>query len=505
MYRKNKNTELFKDLTQVVEVAAPQNYIPLYSRFLELNSTNWNNVNLAHPEFLVSVNEKHGSYFTGVVSNEQTDRKVDLFFKMSPLLDPCKYLTGNYQAYDFTLPTMEPHAFPKMSDVNNAAFTDGFFCYLTGQVLQDHGFKHGIRFYGSYLGIKQNYVYNVEEDLDSLLSSDFFSNNMGVLFKLNKDIPIPVSSSKYKHHLSIEDAPDLDLDVCELGCEDVSESPHTEPEVLDDLEKNSTCSSNSSNTNEESEDDQDLDEDDGEEICAIIDRFPVQVIALENLENTLDSLMSTIKPNELTSALLQVIMTLIAYQKMFKFTHNDLHSNNVMFVETTDEFVCYCYENTCYRVPTYGRLFKIIDFGRAIYTYADKRFVSDSFSLEGDAATQYNLEPYLNPAKPPLEPNYSFDLCRLACSLMDVLPDTDDFDELNSLFEEWCEDDKRRNVLYKQNGVERYPNFKLYKMIARTVHNHTPEAQLKRRLFNQFVVKKKKCSDVMNLDLLPRI
>jgi hypothetical protein len=60
-------------------------------------------------------------------------------------------------------------------------------------------------------------------------------------------------------------------------------------------------------------------------------------------------------------------------------------------------------------------------------------------------------------------------------------------------------------VLYKQNGVERYPNFKLYKMIARTVHNHTPEAQLKRRLFNQFVVKKKKCTDVMNLDLLPGI
>jgi hypothetical protein len=39
-------------------------------------------------------------------------------------------------------------------------------------------------------------------------------------------------------------------------------------------------------------------------------------------------------------------------------------------------------------------------------------------------------------------------------------------------------DDKGKNILYTSDGEERYPNFKLYKMIARTVHNHTPENQL---------------------------
>jgi DNA repair exonuclease SbcCD ATPase subunit len=34
--------------------------------------------------------------------------------------------------------------------------------------------------------------------------------------------------------------------------------------------------------------------------------------------------------------------------------------------------------------------------------------------------------------------------------------------------------------LYKNNGEERYPDFKLYKMIARCVHKHTPHAQLER-------------------------
>ena len=38
------------------------------------------------------------------------------------------------------------------------------------------------------------------------------------------------------------------------------------------------------------------------------------------------------------SILFQVIMILLIYQKMFQFTHNDLHTNNIMYVETEEEF-----------------------------------------------------------------------------------------------------------------------------------------------------------------------
>ena len=43
--------------------------------------------------------------------------------------------------------------------------------------------------------------------------------------------------------------------------------------------------------------------------------------------------------------------------------------------------------------------------------------------------------------------------------------------------------------MYKgKNGRERYPGFKLYRMIARKVHNHTPQHQLNRACFQTFVV-----------------
>jgi len=102
-------------------------------------------------------------------------------------------------------------------------------------------------------------------------------------------------------------------------------------------------------------------------------------------------------------------------------------------------------------------------------------------------------------------------LCRLACSIFDYL--IDDISELKDLesFEsykriicEWCLDDKGLNMLYKNNGVERYPEFKLYKMIARCVHNHTPQAQLERPEFKKYIhLKGNKSFEFIDIDSIP--
>jgi len=75
-----------------------------------------------------------------------------------------------------------------------------------------------------------------------------------------------------------------------------------------------------------------------------------------------------------------------------------------------------------------------------------------------------------------------------------------------SIINDWVKDDKGRNILYKQSGEERYPDFKLYKMIARTVHNHSPKDQFQRSQFEKFKIAKKKINKkahIMNIDKLP--
>jgi hypothetical protein len=310
-----------------------------------------------------------------------------------------------------------------------------------------------------------------------------------------------------------------------------SRTSHTNDDDLEELEqKNEVCQENvskysgsesefeSCSSDDDSGSDSDFDTEE-ETLHLTFPKFPVQVICMEYCENTFDDLIinGELKEEEWFSALMQIIMTLITYQKMFSFTHNDLHTNNIMYISTNKKFIYYVYKKKTYKVPTFGKIYKIIDFGRAIYKFNGKIFCSDSFQTGGDAATQYNTEPYFNDKKPRLEPNFSFDLCRLACSIFDYI--IDDFDmiknltnpqnELASLIKiiiDWCVDDNGINVLYKNNGVERYPDFKLYKMIARYVHKHTPVAQLERPEFSKYVIYNKnvpKSEQLLNIDDLP--
>ena len=55
-------------------------------------------------------------------------------------------------------------------------------------------------------------------------------------------------------------------------------------------------------------------------------------------------------------------------------------------------------------------------------------------------------------------------------------------------------------MYYIRKWNERYPNFKLYKMIARTVHKHTPEKQLEFDFFNQYMANEID-SDVIVMDI----
>lgn len=516
-YRKNKNVALFQlfEDPSLLNVEGAQNYIPIYERFFELNATNWQNVTLSHLRTLTSVKAKaeNDNLYTAVVQDESDqEHTVPVFFKYSPLLDPNKYITGSYQEKEALPVWGETGCHAKLLDANNAAYVDSFFYYLSSR-LKHSGFVHGLDFYGSYLGYKKGFKYVLEDDAEFILSDTFFKKNHGEWFTASVDLP------GKQDKIMIGEECVIEFDT--LEGESVAVATPATPVVDEVVEcdisdqklslrsRSSSASSNSSNSDAESECTHSSGSDsfgseseyDGPDPYVTIRQYPVQVIAMEACKQTLDSLLDTLTPKEMTACLCQVIMTLVAYQKAYQFTHNDLHTNNIMYVETDEPFLYYFVEDTAYQVPTFGKIFKIIDFGRSIYTFQGQKFVSDSFSDRGDAATQYNTEPYFNPDKQRIEPNYSFDLCRLACSMVDTLPETDEYEQLNQLVEDWCCDDKGRNVVYKKNGEERYPGFKLYKMIARTVHQHVPLMQLRRPLFQGFIIKKKQLKNRTFLDL----
>lgn len=584
-----------------------------------------------------------------------------VFFKFSPLLDPIKYLAGSYNFKGTTNTTVNAgggggggddegknevrsscfldsllslpsiHSIPfsfdstnsinhvekdkkynhyKILDTNNSAYVDGFFSYLSSQLLNTHGFIHGIDFYGAYLAIQDEFTINIIDDYDYLMKNDFFKEKNGILFNFddtifencsdddddddshengggakkkhtrnrnrnpklninqdnNVDIQIDINVDNFDNE-GVTDVTNVDGELTELTDSHIFNPQSSEEYNINNMSCNSSsssvsCSSRSSNTttrtsNTDNDDDTDQDsksndgsnsddsnsdqsnsddsygsthtestfetvddDDDYEEeevLNAVIYKFPVEVIMLERCTKTLDYLMvkDILSDEEWEAALMQIVITLATYQKIFSFTHNDLHTNNVMFIETDKEFIYYVFNKKYYKVPTFGRIFKIIDFGRSIYKFNSTLICSDSFHKSGDAATQYNCEPYFNDKKPCIQPNFSFDLCRLGCSLFDFfIENMDDVareckkNRLVSLVVDWVTDDDGRNILYKKNGVDRYPDFKLYKMIARTVHNKVPSQQLKHSVFTQYEVTQKSIKNVsksefINIDKFP--
>jgi hypothetical protein len=644
-YQKPRNDNVLKNLEEMrMGLSHCQNFIPLYSTFFSLNDTNYNSINLnqlfsvqsvVYPESVNgSEEEEQERHFKNIATASVKKRADDdnildvpVFFKFSPLLDPIKYLAGSYDTRNEALLHLpELHSLPisnssidkgsekdkdkenhychsKILDPNNSAYVDGFFSYLSSQLLHTHDFIHGIDFYGSYLAIQKDFIVNIFDDQEYLMKNEFFKDKNGLLFyydesecekflewnqerreknrkqtaSKNSKIKILNSVEIIAEELQQEEEQEQDktnglealtlVDVSNSDIFNIDDDKEKEEGKKQDQEEqnsgnghcainigccdaddassssSSSCSSRSSHTtneslynmsedgsqdgdgsdhssdynSEEEETEEGKQEEEEEEILnATIYNFPVEVIALERCKQTLDWLMvnDILSDGEWEAALMQIVMTLATYQKAFAFTHNDLHTNNVMFNETDKKFIYYSFNKKFYKVPTFGRIFKIIDFGRAIYKFNSKLICSDSFHKSGDAATQYNCEPYYNDKKPIVEPNYSFDLCRLGCSLFDFF--IDDIDEVEAeckksrlvaLIVDWITDDNGRNILYKQSGIDRYPDFKLYKMIARTVHNKVPSQQLlKHAVFTQYEIPQKsvkKSMTVLDIDAIP--
>lgn len=441
-------------------------------------------------------------------------------------------------------------------DKNNYSYVDSFFYYLSGKLI-DSGFVHSLECYGIFSCLKKNCRINIADDFEYLCDSHYFNENVNNEFHFEDENIGKIFETTRKERVTIcddtniesqiETLPNIELSYGEeeLGniqnelveinsilIDDETENlvcvkPRQSSRTTDDSdtdddsvndsddESESEINEEYSNTSEsygsctESEKSDDSEthgsydsdsvsdsDDEADELYMKIKSIPTQIVVIEKCENTLDHLLEhdLLTIEELESCIFQIIVTLHTFQSIFDFTHNDLHTNNIMYVTTEVTHLTYIICGKTYFVPTFGKIYKIIDFGRSIYKCNNTLFCSDSFSSNGTAHTQYNFGPYYNEKKPIVEPNKSFDLCRLACSLFDFI--CDDINNVNDyrkdvkiydLIFSWIYDDNGRNVLYKSNGEDKYPGFKLYKMISKLVHNHIPIEQLNHSCFDKYL------------------
>ena len=140
-YSKSKTARLFESFKTFSGTNKCQNYIPLYKNFFSLNETNYNSFNLTNRFRVDKILERKTDnvYSCSLIKTQNEEDKIskgDIFIKFSPLMDPIKYITGRYKIHKhiFDLPKLSDNkCHRKIMDPNNAAYTDGFFYFLSNQ------------------------------------------------------------------------------------------------------------------------------------------------------------------------------------------------------------------------------------------------------------------------------------------------------------------------------------------------------------------------------------
>lgn len=446
---------------------------------------------------------------------------VPIHIKQTAILSPLKWMRGDYGSA-LGLPATQSDAsdiHAKLQIPHNAAYIGSLFSALLSQTKC----IHFPTVYGVYSGIAKKHTIDISDDYCDLTDRPWFAQNIGSTFELKLADQLEELGG-FQHTRSTRVEMQLGADA-ELGdVEELDGIPSSDPLHIPSMERHTidndtsardtesdassvstsyifeieSCDCSDAATDVSDEDD----EDDEGFAWATVSNVPVQLTVMERCEGTLYQLMCLNPETEKHWAwMAQIVFALFFAQRTLGFIHNDLHSNNIMYVKTDKEWLWYKADGEVFKVPTHGYLIKIIDFERGqglvriTGMKGSKVFMSDHFSLHEEAAGQYNCEPFYTPKIETIKPNPSFDLVRLATSLFwDLFPKGPDHEEYtpNPLFcalKAWLTVEDGSSILFGPKSAKhsRYHGFELYKAITR----HCKDTAVPRKeisLFKEFSV-----------------
>jgi hypothetical protein len=454
-YNWNKRSkELFQSCLRQLGLSNCQFYYPPFALFFKIYNTENSHrcIDFKRRYYVQSIDhslqnpdrddyDSNGMYLATLLDSKQNKRfQKPIFVKQLSILDTNHIVLNHYnllQKRHPLLPSNYNHiTYDKLNKIDNSVYIDCFASFLFGQLTEKQINPSFPLYYGCVNGIGNHRV-DITEDIEEFESYDTFNKGLHTLYDINvyTSDDSKITGNEYENS--------------------ESQTPY--------------------NTEEEDEDD----------FIMEVKQIPVQSLFIESLDGTFEDMIQpeTYNPEILVSALFQITYALAYLQTHFDFVHNDLHINNIMYTSTQEEFYYYRIQDQIYKIPTYGYCFKIIDYGRSIYRFKGRLYVNDSFSKHGEADSQYIFE-----GNTIQNLNYSFDLCRLATTILD------EFNENDGLYEE---SEIHRNIVHMltqfitdSHGNVFYDGsdqtFQLYIDITEKAENSIPKDVLQNILFEPF-------------------
>ena len=412
-------------------------------------------------------------------------------------------------------------AIDKINSHYNTSYIETFAMYLLNKLVENGKCPTFPYFYGSVNGIKSEYFHDITDEYPALSHETYFLKQKNRTFELilgenNSEISFDTESDTSNLDITTDDFDDFDdndndnnnnnnnnnndnnnnnnnnnilnarrlssrLSSSSICSEKLSDNSSGYETVDEEIIKDSSLSSTSTHSykTDRSFNSEFEDEDVGQAYVKLPD-FPVQLNVMECLDYTLDELLDDdydMSQKEWASILFQTAFGLAVVQKHHQFCHNDLHSDNIMFKKTGEKYLYFHIQNKLYKIPTFNKITKIIDYARGTFKVNNKWYLSDVFDKNGDADGQYNW----NTRK--FQGNYSFDLTRLGTTIIERLVDKPD---ILALVKSWLITDNGGTIIDDDTDT-----FDIYLKISKECHNAVPLQVLNNKVFKQFQIPKK--------------
>jgi len=531
--------QLFETMNTTFKLSGCQTYHPILGKFMSVPNTSdaLRNYSFDTKYWCSAITSTEDVQLTncikafGFIRKINKDKSISVFHhpiivKIAPLIDPIKLLTNEYSdlaksylpeeqyntlghgltsvnLYDklektpanWLLPNLyNTLAIDKINSHYNTSYIETFAMYLLNKLVENGKCPTFPYFYGSVNGIKSEYFHDITDEYSALSHETYFLKQKNRTFELilgenNSEISFDTESDTRDLDITPDDFDDNNIlnarrlsssSICSEKLSDNSSDYETvDEENIKDVLSSRASSSTHSNKTDVSFNSEFGDEDVGQAYVKLPD-FPVQLNVMECLDYTLDELLDDdydMSQKEWASILFQTAFGLAVVQKHHQFCHNDLHSDNIMFKKTGEKYLYFHIQNKLYKIPTFNKITKIIDYARGTFKVNNKWYLSDVFDKNGDADGQYNW----NTRK--FQGNYSFDLTRLGTTIIERLVDKPD---ILALVKSWLITDNGGTIIDDDTDT-----FDIYLKISKECHNTVPLQVLNHEVFKQFQIPKK--------------
>ena len=226
---------------------------------------------------------------------------------------------------------------------------------------------------------------------------------------------------------------------------------------------------------------------------------PSYLLVTEKLNHDVSHLKEN---NELTydiiiSLTFQIFSAIITMNNIFGIKHNDLHFGNVMLKNTDKEYLYYNVNNSYYKIPTYGYIICILDWGRGTYDFNGFLGKNSVYSSNRDCFQQYIFNKINCRGMESLEidKNQWTDIVMISHSILSEFEEVLEGTELKKLLV--------KNITTSNNNeldIEEF-NWELYLKITNYKFNINPNKLLTNHIFSKYRIKKKQAKNKCVYDL----